>query len=134
MSGIRVVVLDAAALGFPKHDVGLFLASNHSLLSKYWSVTNLLAASWPAIEFPQYFQAMHGDMSGFFEIRLQSGKTNARFFAKVVSNDSEFLLVITAATKRRREGFSPMVYATARLAYSEFLAHPNQSLLLRDLF
>ncbi len=128
------MVLDAVALGFPKHDVGLFLARNPSFLSKYWKVTNLLTASWPAVEFPQYFQAMHGEMAGFFEIRLQNGKFNARFFARVVRSDSEFLLVIAAASKPRRTGFPPMVYGTVRRAYSEFLSHPNQSSLLIDLF
>lgn len=134
MSGIRVVVLDAAALGFPNSDVRSFLFQNPYLLEKYWKVSNLLAASWPSVNFPNYFQAMHGDMSGFFEIRLQHGKTNARFFAKVVAGDGEFILVVTAASKQRRSGFSPLVYLIARRVYAEFLEHPNPSSLLRDLF
>lgn len=134
MSGIRVVVLDAESLGHPQHDVGLFLAKNPFLLEKYWKVTNLLASSWPAINFPQYLQAMHGDMSGFFEIRLQHGKTNARFFARIVRGDREFILVLTAASKRRRSGFSPLVYSMARQVFLEFLAHPDPRSLLRDLF
>lgn len=134
MSGIRVAVLDAASLGFPNSDVRSFLFQNPYLLEKYWKVSNLLAAAWPSVNFPNYFQAMHGDMSGFFEIRLQHGKANARFFAKVIAGDGEFILVITAASKQRRSGFSPLVYSTARRVYAEFLEHPNPSSLLRDLF
>jgi len=133
MAGIRIGILDAFAMGYPDLDITSVLLANPRLQSKLESLLIAIRSEWPHVRMPKQFQAMHGDMSGYFEIRMQDGKSNFRIFLKPISIDGEFLLLIASGTKSRRAGFRSSTYSNVRLLMENFEAAPNPHSLFEEI-
>lgn len=128
-----VGVLDASALGYPELDVSSALEANPKLQSKLLPILIAIQSEWPHVRMPKQFQAMHGDMAGFFEIRMQDGQENFRVFLKPVQLKEEFLLLLASGTNSRRTGFPSSFYSTVRELEGQFAASQNPLSLFEDI-
>lgn len=133
MAGIRIGVLDASALGHPELDVSSALEANPKLQSKLLPILIAIQSEWPHVRMPKQFQAMHGEMAGFFEIRMQDGQENFRVFLKPVQLKEDFLLLLASGTKSRRTGFPSLFYSSVRALAEEFAASQNQLSLFEEI-
>lgn len=73
------------------------------------------------------WEAMHGDMAGYFEVRVQGGGLNHRLFC-FLERDAEGLggssiVCLGGLSKPRRAAADPRDYATIRRFGDEFLKH-----------
>lgn len=133
MAGIRIGVLDAYALGYPDLDLNSALEANPRLHVKLLPILVAIQSEWPHVRMPQQFQAMHGDMAGFFEIRMQDGRENFRVFLKPVQLKEDFLLLLASGTKSRRTGFPSSFYSTVRALAGEFAASEHPLALFEEI-
>ena len=133
MGCIRVGILDAFAMGYPDLDITSMLATNPKLQIMLEYLLIAIRSEWPKVRMPKQFQAMHGDMSGFFEIRMQDGKKNFRIFLKPVKLNGEYLLLIASGTKPRRAEFPSSLYLRVRALAAEFEASLNPLSLFEEI-
>lgn len=133
MAGIRIGVLDAYALGYPDLDLNSALEANPRLQAKLLPILLAIQSDWPHVRMPKQFQAMHGDMAGFFEIRVQDGRENFRVFLKPIQLKEEFLLLLASGTKSRRTGFPSSFYSTVRVLAGQFAASQNPLSLFEEI-
>lgn len=127
MAGIRIGVLDASALGHPELDV------SSALEAKLLPILIAIQSEWPHVRMPKQFQAVHGEMAGFFEIRMQDGQENFRVFLKPVQLKEDFFLLLASGTKSRRTGFPSLFYSSVRALAEEFAASQNQLSLFEEI-
>ena len=70
------------------------------------------------------WEAMHGEMSGFFEIRAQGGGMNHRLFCLLERNAADLggssIVVVSGLSKPKRSAVDPKDYRRALLMRSEF--------------
>lgn len=129
----RIQVITTESLGFVDLDPKRALGANPQLLRKVLPVLGLIQARWPKVQSPKYIQAMHGEMAGFFEIRIQLAKENHRIFFRPLMIDSQTLVIIAATSKLRKSGLAASTYEQVRLIWKSFLEHPEKSALLETI-
>ena len=110
MPEIKAVFIDMERLGAKHLDPYLALASRPKVAVKFFALVDAICEEWPRFAGGGYFEAMHGSMSGYFEIRLRLASTNFRFICKPVELDQQFLVVIAFMAKPIRTGFRPKQY------------------------
>jgi phage-related protein len=93
---------------------------------RFFAVLDAVCDQWPSFTGGGYWEAMHGSMSGFYEIRIRHKSLHYRFFCKASEN---LLLVICCLRKRVGERFSPKEYESIREVF--FKAVSARSLPLR---
>lgn len=128
-----IQIISTESLGYAELDPKQALSSNPHLLRKVLPVLALIEARWPKVQSPKYIQAMHGDMAGFFEIRIQLSRENHRIFFRPLTIDSQTLVIIAATSKLRRSGLAASTYEQVRLIWKSFLKHPEKSALLETI-
>ena len=78
----------------------------------------------PAFSGGGKWEAMHGEMSGFFEIRAQGGGMNHRLFCLLERNAADLggssIVVVSGLSKPKRSAADPKDYRRALLMRSEF--------------
>jgi len=129
----KIFVLLGANLSYPEFDVSKILLSNPTLLEKFISFAEFLRSEWPHARAPKLLQAMHGEMAGFFEIRIQVAKKNYRFFMRPEPQSRAVLIVCAAAAKPRRTGFPRSLYSDVQALWSAFLATEDREQLLLEI-
>lgn len=78
----------------------------------------------PAFSGGGKWEAMHGEMSGFFEIRTQGGGINHRLFCLLERNAADLggssIVVVSGLSKPKRSAAHPKDYRWALLMRNEF--------------
>lgn len=78
----------------------------------------------PAFSGGGKWEAMHGEMSGFFEIRTQDGGMNHRLFCLLERNAADLggssIVVVSGLSKPKRSAAHPKDYRWALLMRNEF--------------
>ncbi len=129
----RIQIIAAESLGFTELDPKRALSSNPHLLRKLLPVLALIEARWPNVQSQKYIQAMHGDMAGYFEIRIQLSRENHRIFFRPVMLESQTLVIIAATSKLRKSGLAASTYEQVRSIWGSFLRHPEKSAVLEGI-
>ncbi len=129
----QIFVLLGAHLSYPDFDVSRILLTDPKLLEKFLYFTEFLRSEWPHAQAPKLLQAMHGDMAGFFEIRIQVAKSNYRFFMRPEPESRAVLIVFAGAAKPRRTGFPRSLYSNVQELWSAFLSTEDREKLLLEI-
>ena len=81
----------------------------------------------PAFSGGGKWEAMHGDMSGIYEVRVQGGGQNHRLFCLLVRNAEHLggscIVCLDGLSKPRRQAADPKDYEQIRKYRSEFDRH-----------
>jgi hypothetical protein len=133
-----VVYFKAAAGGIPAED---FLDNCPAKVeARFYAVLEAVrAAPPPQFSGGGYWEAMHGDMGGFYEIRLTGpGRRQYRLFCLLDNADSDGLAkrgftqpqiaVITGLVKSSGEKFSDRDYRKVRKLGDDYMAHLPRSI------
>lgn len=78
-----------------------------------------------------YWEAMHGDMTGYFEVRKKYAKHHYRLFCRLDEasiGTKPLLVVLTGMTKPDRTVFSETDYGVVKALGDEFLSRNPRSL------
>lgn len=129
----RIFILQGSDLAYPHVDAPSILVSNRTLLEKFLSSVEFLRSEWPNARAPKLFQAMHGEMAGFFEIRLQVARINYRFFIRTAPQSRARLVVCAGAAKPRRTGFPSALYSDVRELWEVFLSREDREQFLFEI-
>lgn len=130
---IALYALRSELVGYAGVDVTRYLIESPPVLRKLLPILDLVQSRWPNVQAPKQIQAMHGDMSGFWEIRIQIGKVNHRVFFRSYQLESEALILIAAASKIRRSGLISSTYEQVRRAWRVFELHQYPNSLLERI-
>lgn len=114
MKQMRVEVLDASKLGFADLDVSNYLDRHPAALIRFVNITEALSREGISFRGGGYWEAMHGEMSGFFEIRFRIGGIHNRFFCRFIRGENQLILVIAAAGKASGTLLQPSFYKRVR--------------------
>lgn len=128
-----ICALLTSELGFEDLEVTKVLTADAQLLRKVLPILVLLQERWPRVQSPKYIQALHGEMVGYFEIRVQIGKANHRIFFRSYELETRTLVLIAATSKIRRTGLAASTYDAVRQIWSAFLEAPEQASLLEKI-
>jgi len=124
---------------------GLFLAGNFLSLARLWSGRSSARSWWVAAAPPHrfagggYWEAMHGDMTGWFEVRADGpkpgggkGRHHYRLYClldyEAQGAGKPLLVVVTGLAKPFRTVIDAQEYAKVRQLGREYLARNPRSL------
>lgn len=105
---IQPGILDAESLGFMREDTIRVLENSPTSISiRFFAIVEAVCDQWPRFSGGGYWEAMHGDMSGYYEIRIRNQTLNYRFFCR---SERGLLLIICCLRKRVGSTFKPDEY------------------------
>ena len=110
MFPISVALLDTRSLGYPKLGPMNLLGVDDALAARFAALANAVYQAWPKFKGGGLWQAMHGEMQGFFEIRISKCKTNYRFICHPIQRGEQLLIVVAGAAKHRQTGLPESFY------------------------
>ena len=119
MFPISVALLDTRSLGYPKLDPMNLLEVDDALAARFAAIANAVCQAWPKFKGGGLWKAMHGEMQGFFEIRISKGKTNYRFICHPIQRGEQLLIVVAGAAKPRQTGLPESFYEDVKTVFAK---------------
>ncbi len=109
---IQPGILDAESLGFEREDTLRVLENSPANVSiRFFAIVDAVCDQWPTFSGGGYWEAMHGEMSGYYEIRIRNQTLNYRFFCR---SEGSLLLIVCCLRKRVGTAFKPGDYAKVK--------------------
>ncbi len=106
---LEVAIINAEILGFSEFDVLTNLSNSPNPLQiRFFAIVDAVAEQWPRFQAGGYWEAMHGKMAGFYEIRIRNRGLNHRFFCRII--DGKLLLIICYLCKPSGHLLKPKDY------------------------
>ena len=114
--------------GEPVPALGFFEGLTNKIAAEIHAVLDAVAeAPPPSFAGGGKWEAMHGDMAGFYEVRVQGEGRNHRLFCLLVRDAADLggpsIVCLGGLSKPRRQPAEPRDYATIRKYRDEFARH-----------